>query len=112
MNIFFNNLRILWKTLKGERHLIISGLLLIVIPAATIFNTLFLINHIRKDINTELARMGDQLTNVIGRSVRDHLANPGEIDAIIGDIVRENSDIKSIDVLIPVSEKNDINYVI
>ena len=32
------------------------------------------------------------------------------IDAIIGDIVRENDDIKSIDVLAPVIEKNDINF--
>lgn len=112
MKNVLNNLRIFFKTVKSERHLIISGLLLVVIPAATIFNTWFIVRGVKNDVNIELARLGDQIANIIERSIRDDLSNPGAIDAIIGDIVRENDEIESIDVLTPVIENNNINFKI
>ncbi len=107
-----NNLNVLWKTVKKEYHLVISGLLLVLIPAAMIFNTAFLVGNVKKDIDVEVRRLGSQVANIIGRSIRDNLANPPSIDAVITDIARENPDIKSIDVLSPFIEQNDIKFKI
>ena len=108
MKNVFNDFRILFKTIKSERHLIISGLLLVIIPVATIFNTWLIVRGVKSDVNIELARLGDQIANIIERSIRDSLSNPGAVDAIIGDIVRENDEIESIDVLAPIIENNNI----
>src|SRR3989338_5446738 len=112
MKNVLNNYRALFKTIKSERHLIISGLLLVIIPAATIFNTWFIVRGVKSDVNIELARLGDQIANIIERSIRDSLSNPGAVDAIIGDIVRENDEIESIDVLAPIIDNNNINFKI
>ncbi|OGG42927.1 hypothetical protein A2841_02170 [Candidatus Kaiserbacteria bacterium RIFCSPHIGHO2_01_FULL_48_10] len=106
------NLQVLWKTVRKEYHLVISGLLLIIIPAAMILNTAFLINNVKQDIDIEVQRLGSQVANIIGRSIRDQLSNPGAIDAIIIDIARDNEDIKSIDILQPLIENNDIKFKI
>ena len=103
------NLQVLWKTVRKEYHLVISGLLLIIIPAAMILNTAFLINNVKKDIDIEVQRLGNQVANIIGRSIRDQLSNVGAVDAIITDIARDNDDVKSIDILQPLIENNAAN---
>jgi len=95
----------LFKTFRKEYHLVLSALLLILIPAAVIFNTNYLIKNVKKDIDKEVLRLGSQMANIIGRSIRDDLGNSGRIDAIIGDMARENPDIKGIDILVPAVEK-------
>ena len=102
----------LFKTFRKEYHLVLSALLLILIPAAVIFNTNYLIKNVKKDIDKEVLRLGSQMANIIGRSIRDDLGNSGRIDAIIGDMARENPDIKGIDILVPAVEKNDIQFKI
>ncbi len=112
MRDFIAYLSTLFKTFRKEYHLILSAFLLILIPAAVIFNTNYLIKNIKKDIDKEVLRLGSQMANIIGRAIRDDLSNEGRIDSIIGDIARENPDIIGIDILLPAVEKNDIKFKI
>lgn len=92
--------------------MILSGLLLILIPLAVIFNTQFLIQNVKKDIDKEVLRLGEQAANIIGRSIRDDLSNPGKVSALISDYARENKDIAGIDVLLPIVNDNDVKFTI
>lgn len=112
MRDFIAYLSTLFKTFRKEYHLVLSAFLLILIPAAVIFNTNYLIKNVKKDIDKEVLRLGSQMANIIGRSIRDDLSNEGRIDSIIGDIARENPDIIGIDILLPAVEKNDIKFKI
>ncbi|TAN58150.1 HAMP domain-containing histidine kinase [Patescibacteria group bacterium] len=112
MRDFIAYLSTFFKTFRKEYHLILSAFLLILIPAAVIFNTNYLIKNVKKDIDKEVLRLGSQMANIIGRAIRDDLSNEGSIDSIIGDVALENPDIIGIDILLPAVEKNDIKFKI
>jgi signal transduction histidine kinase len=89
---------------KNNFQLMYAVVLLILIPAALIINTVIFINNTQKVIDAELQKKASLATGILSASLPDLLSDPAALQKRIVLLAQSNEELRSIDVLVPDGE--------
>jgi len=90
--------------LKNNLQLVYGVVLLILIPAALIINSLIFINNTQKVIDVELQRKASLATGVLSSNIPDLLDNQKALQARVEKVAQKNDEVHSLDILVPEEE--------
>lgn len=90
--------------IRNNFQLVYGIILLILIPAALVVNTLVFISNTQKTLDTELQKKAALATSIFGAEVSDEVGQTEHLQAKLEQMAADNTELKSIDILIPDQE--------
>lgn len=103
---FFSRYNVLF--LKKNFQIIYAVILLILIPAGLVLNSVLFIKNTQKVIDVELQRKANLANGIVSECTTDFLVDASALQAKIERLAKSNGEIKSLDVLV----KKDDNFQI
>lgn len=94
--------------LKNNFQLVYGVVLLILIPAALVINTVIFINNTEQVMDVELQRKASLANSIFSSNVPEMLANTGELQSLVERTVQKNDELYSLDILVPKGEDFEI----
>lgn len=104
---FFSRYNIIF--LKKNFQIVYSIILIILIPAGLIINSVVFIKNTQKVIDVELQRKVMLANQIVGPSVPDLLSKQDILQSNVEKLAKSNEEIKSLDIMIP--EGDDFKIV-
>ena len=92
------------RYLRNNLQLVYGVVLLILIPAALVINSVIFINNTQKVMDVELQRKASLATGVFSSNIPDLLSDRGALQARVEDTAQRNDEVHSLDVLVPEGE--------
>ena len=83
--------------------------LLLIIPATLVINTVLFINHTERVLDIQLERQANLAASLIGEQLQGYLSDQDSLQAAVEKITQNNSEVYSLDVLIP--EKDNFKVI-
>jgi len=90
--------------LKKNFQIIYAVLLIILIPAAIVVNSVVFINNTQKVIDQELQRKAMLAEKIFGADINRDLADTDLLQKRIENLAKDNEEIKGLDILVPEGE--------
>jgi len=87
------------EKLSENREFIYAVGLILLIPAAFVANTFFLIQRLNNDFNTELTGKANLATSVFAPVVKEEASNSAKLNSLVQETTKGSSDIKGLTVL-------------
>lgn len=82
-----------------------SIFIIIFVPALLVFNTLWLLNNTKKDMDSELRRKAELANQAVASSIALNISDQGKVQSIVDAIMKNSDEMVSINILIPSSDK-------
>ena len=82
-----------------------SIFIIIFVPALLVFNTLWLLNNTKQDMDSELRRKADLANQAIASSISLNINDEYKVQSILDQIMSNSDEMESINVLVPLGEK-------
>jgi len=90
--------------LRNNLQLVYGVILLILVPATLVINSLFFINNTQKVVDIELQRKASLAAGVLSSNIPDLLSNVNNLQARVEEVANNNDEVHSLDVLMPEGE--------
>ena len=92
--------------IKENPGIILSLVLVVFIPAAIFFNTLYTVGLFEKNIDIITHEKAILAENIINQTARGIFSNPEELSKLVADVTARNDDVRLFEILAP-TEKSE-----
>ena len=96
--------------IKKNSQFTYSIIIIILIPGALVFNTLWILQSVNRDVNFQLRREAVIIGSVLGNMAEDDLENSAFLNSKFAQIQEEEPEIQNITILVP-NEENKFDAV-
>ena len=84
---------------RQRLELLYSVVLLFVIPAALVFNTVITVQNARADFDIELRRKADLANEVLSASVKDSLDTPDRLQSVVDNVMQNTEEVSAAKII-------------
>ena len=87
------------KSLSENKEFLYALALILLIPAAFIFNTYLFVQRMNEAFDTELTGKANLATNVLGSAIKESASNPSKLQSQIDKVASKSAEIKGLTVV-------------